>query len=146
MSEIAPSRVLTLFTAEEIQAIAESWIVDAAPHLRLLAKRLRGIALLPKDIQLWPEPRFCICRCAVPRRMCDAEAKSWSRRIAALLRELGHEVRTRDVVVAWSNPNFLAAVFPPTLDEPAGRLAIDLDTGVERAVEWGDSDPDGWPP
>jgi hypothetical protein len=124
------------FDPEEVEAVAQSWVVTELPHLHLLARRLRGLALRPKEIQLWVSPRVCVCRCQVPRPMDRAEARVWSRCVAGVLRGLGHHIRAKDVAVAWASRHYMTAAFAPTLTEQPGRLVVDLRTGCERVETW----------
>jgi len=133
-------QLLPFETAEidplEVEAVAQSWLLNAMPHLRLLAQRLRGLGLLPKELQWWAAPRVCVSRVRVPRPMCREEARSWSRQVAKMLRELGYHTSARDVTVAWTSAFYATIAFAPPQSDQPGRLVIDLRSGVERTEVW----------
>ena len=124
------------FDPAEIEQLAMSWVVTELPHLHLLAQRLRSLALTPRELQWWAAPRVCVCRCRVPRPLDRAAAKEWARRIAKVLRELGHHTSARDVSITWSRAFSMTVAFAPPHPDQPGRLIIDLRTGAERVEVW----------
>jgi len=128
------------FDPEEVEAVAQSWVVTELPHLHLLAQRLRSLALTPRELQWWASPRVCVCRCRAPRPLSRAEAREWARRVARMLRELGYGTSARDVSIAWSSAFSMTVAFAPPRPDQPGRLLIDVRTGAERAEVWAESE------
>ena len=124
------------FDPDEVERIAMSWLVDALPHHRLLARRFRGVGIMVREVEYWPSQKLFVIQGRAPRPMNRVEARTLARRIVAALVELGHPVRTRDLGIAWSRERHVTVGFcTPVWCEP-GSLLINLRTGRELAERW----------